>query len=113
MNKKIMFLMCLLMAMVWTAGCSCPAVRPVAAAPRPRGGTRRPRLPPPPAVVKPAPVEEPAPSKKLKKRVIKGTGLGNLNNQLDSLRRESRLKKLMAEWTGPGRSFVLICGKVN
>ena len=38
MNKKIMFLMCLLMAMVWAAGCSCPAVRPVVAAPPPRGG---------------------------------------------------------------------------
>ena len=33
MNKKIIFLMCLLMAMVWTAGCTCPGVRPVAAAP--------------------------------------------------------------------------------
>ena len=39
MNKKIMFLMCVLMAMVWAAGCSCPAVRPVVAAPAPRGGT--------------------------------------------------------------------------
>ena len=28
MNKKIMFLMCLLMAMVWTAGCSCPGRGP-------------------------------------------------------------------------------------
>jgi hypothetical protein len=26
---------------------------------------------------------------------------------------ESRLKKPMAEWTGPGRSFLLICGNVN
>jgi hypothetical protein len=71
MKKKIIFLMCLLMAMVWTAGCSCPGVRPVAAAPPPVVA------PPPPApqpeVVKPAPVEEPTPSKKLKKRVIKGT----------------------------------------
>ena len=72
MNKKIIFLMCLLMAMVWTAGCSCPGTRPVVAAPPPVVAP-----PPPPApapeVVKPAPVEEPAPSKKLKKRVIKGT----------------------------------------
>jgi hypothetical protein len=70
MNKKIMFLMCLLMAMVWAAGCSCPAVRPVVAAPPPRV-VAPPPPPPPPApapVVKPAP-EEPAPSKKLKKRV--------------------------------------------
>ena len=34
MNKKIMFLMCLLLAMVWTAGCTCPGPR-VAAAPAP------------------------------------------------------------------------------
>jgi hypothetical protein len=69
MNKNIMFLMCLLMAMVWTAGCSCPAVRPVVAAP----ALVVEPAPPPPApapYVKPAPVEEPAPSKKLKKRVI-------------------------------------------
>ena len=34
MNNKITFLMCLLMTMVWTAGCSCPGVRPpVVAAP--------------------------------------------------------------------------------
>ena len=46
MNKKIIFLMCLLMAMVWTAGCSCPGVRPVAAAPAP--------------VVEPAPAACPA-----------------------------------------------------
>ena len=68
MNKNIMFLMCMLMAMVWAAGCSCPAVRPVVAAPAP---VVEPAPPPPPApVVKSAPVEEPAPSKKLKKRVI-------------------------------------------
>jgi hypothetical protein len=70
MNKKIMFLMCLLMAMVWAAGCTCPAVRPVVAAPPP---VVAPPPPPPPApapapYVAPAP-EEPAPSKKLKKRV--------------------------------------------
>jgi hypothetical protein len=68
MTKKIIFLMCLLMAMVWTAGCTCPGVRPVVAAP--------PVVipPPPPAsrpeVVKPVPVEEPIPSKKLKQRVF-------------------------------------------
>ena len=72
MNKKIMFLMCLLMAMVWSAGCSCPAVRPVVAAPAPVLEPAPPP-PPPPAVIKPAPVPEPAPSKKLKQRVIKGT----------------------------------------
>jgi hypothetical protein len=71
MNKKIMFLMCLLMAMVWTAGCSCPAVRPVVAAPAPV--VEPPPPPPPPEVIKPAPVVQPAPSKKLKQRVIKGT----------------------------------------
>ena len=69
MNKKIMFLMCLLMAMVWTAGCSCPG--PPCGRGTPRGGTRPLRAASPGArVVKPAPVEEPAPSKKLKKRVI-------------------------------------------
>ncbi len=69
MNKKIMFLMCLLMAMVWAAGCSCPAVRPVVAAPPPVVAPPPPPPPPAPApVVQPAP-EEPAPSKKLKKRV--------------------------------------------
>jgi hypothetical protein len=71
MNKKIMFLMCLFMAMVWTAGCSCPAVRPVVAAPAPV--VEPPPAPPPPEVIKPAPVVQPAPSKKLKQRVIKGT----------------------------------------
>ena len=40
---------------------------------RPRGGTRLPRLPRRQRYIKPAPVEEPAPSKKLKQRVIKGT----------------------------------------
>ena len=49
MNKKIMFLMCLLMAMVWTAGCSCPGVRPVVAAPAP--------------VVAPAPACRPPPER--------------------------------------------------
>ena len=70
MNKKIMFLMCLLMAMVWTAGCSCPGVRPVAAAPAPVVEPAPSAACPASQVVKPAPVEEPAPSKKLKKRVI-------------------------------------------
>ena len=69
MSNKIIFLMCFLMAMVWTAGCSCPGIRPVVAAPVP---VMEP--PPPPAprpeVVRPVPVEEPAPSKKLKRRVI-------------------------------------------
>ena len=67
MNKKIMFLMCLLMAMIWTAGCSCPGppvpparIAPVVAPPPP---------PPPAPVVEPPPVAEPADSKKLKKRV--------------------------------------------
>ena len=72
MNKKIMFLMCLLMAMVWTAGCSCPGPR-VAAAPAPVVEAAPPPPPPPPEVIKPAPVVQPAPSKKLKQRVIKGT----------------------------------------
>jgi hypothetical protein len=69
MNKNIMFLMCMLMAMVWTAGCTCPGPR-VAAAPAPVVAPA-PYVPPAPEpVVKPAPVEEPIPSKKLKKRVI-------------------------------------------
>jgi hypothetical protein len=69
MNKKIMFLMCLITAMVWIAGCTCPGPR-VAAAPVPVV-VPAPPPPPPPEVVKPAPpVEEPVPSKKLKKRVI-------------------------------------------
>jgi hypothetical protein len=70
MNKKIMFLMCFLMAIVWTAGCSCPAVRPVVAPPAPIVEPAPPP-PPPPPYVKPAPVPEPAPSKKLKQRVIR------------------------------------------
>ena len=68
MNKTIMFLMCLLMAIVWTAGCTCPGPR-VAAAPVPVVEPAPPPPAPQPEVVKP-PVEEPAPSKKLKKRVI-------------------------------------------
>ena len=69
MNKKIMFLMCFLLAMVWTVGCTCPGPR-VAAAPIPVVEPA-PYVPPAPQpeVVKPAPVEEPVPSKKLKKRV--------------------------------------------
>ena len=73
MNKKIILLMCLLMAMVWTAGCACTGPQPVAAAPP---AVVEPAPPPPapqPEVIKPKPVEEPAPSKKLKKRVIKET----------------------------------------
>jgi len=70
--KKIIFLMCLLMAMVWTAGCSCPGSRPAVAAPAPVVAPA-PYVPAPPEVIKPAPVQEPAPSKKLKKRVIKDT----------------------------------------
>ncbi|MFA5183627.1 MAG: hypothetical protein WC405_20150 [Syntrophales bacterium] len=71
MNKKIMFLMCLLMAMVWTAGCSCPAVRPVVAPPAPVVEPAPPPPAPQPEAVKPIP--EPVPSKKLKKRVIRDT----------------------------------------
>lgn len=68
MNKKIMVPMCLLLAMVWAAGCSCPGVRPVVAAPAPVVAPA-PYVPAEP-VAKPAPVEEPVPSKKLKKRVL-------------------------------------------
>jgi hypothetical protein len=67
MKKQFMFLMCLLLAMVWTAGCSCPAVRPVVAPPAPV--VEPPPPPPPPAPVVQSAPEEPAPSKKLKKRV--------------------------------------------
>ncbi len=67
MNKNIMFLMCFLLAIVWTAGCTCPGPR-VAAAPVPVVAPA-PYVPAPAPIVKPAPVEEPAPSKKLKKRV--------------------------------------------
>jgi hypothetical protein len=73
MSKKIIFLMCLLMAMVWAAGCSCPGVRPVAAAPPPVVEPAPLPRAPQPEVIKPSPVEEPAPSKKLKPRVIKDT----------------------------------------
>ena len=72
MNKKIIFLMGLLMAMVWTAGCTCPGVRPVVAAPAPVVAPAPPLPAPQPEVIQPK-AEEPAPSKKLKKRVIKGT----------------------------------------
>ena len=71
MNKKIIFLMCLLMAMVWTAGC-CPGAR-VARPAAPAPAVWNPPPPPPapqPEVIKPK-AEQPAPSKKLKKRVIK------------------------------------------
>ena len=68
MNKQIMFLMCFLLAMVWTVGCTCPGPR-VAAAPIPVVAPE-PYVPAPAPVVKPAPVEEPVPSKKLKKRVL-------------------------------------------
>jgi hypothetical protein len=66
MNKRIIFLTCLLMALVWTAGCACPGPRqpappPVVVAPPP--------YVPQPEVAKPKPVEEPPPSKKLKERV--------------------------------------------
>ncbi len=72
MDKKVILLMCVLMAMVWAAGCSCPGTRPVAAAPPPVVAPAPPPPAPQPEVVKP-PAEQPAPSKKLKKRVIKDT----------------------------------------
>jgi hypothetical protein len=67
MNKKIAFLTCLLMVVVWTAGCACPGPRqpappPVVVAPPPPP-------PPQPEVAKPAPPVEMPPSKKLKERV--------------------------------------------
>jgi len=70
-----MFLMCLLMAMVWTAGCACFGREPAAAAPPPAVVEPAPYVAPapPPERIRPAPAEEPAPSKKLKKRVIKET----------------------------------------
>ena len=74
MNKKFIMLMCLLMAMVWIASC-CPQ-RPAPAVAAPAPAVVEPAPPPPaphPPVIKPLPVEEPAPSKKLKKRVIKKT----------------------------------------
>ncbi len=72
MNKKIIFLMCSLMALVWTAGCSCPGPKPVVAAPPPVVAPAPAPYVPQPEAVKPAPVE-PTPSKKLKQRVIKDT----------------------------------------
>jgi hypothetical protein len=72
MNKKIIFLMGLFVAMVWAAGCTCPGVRPVVAAPAPVVEPAPPPPAPQPEVVQPK-AEEPAPSKKLKQRVIKGT----------------------------------------
>jgi len=72
-----MFLMCLLMAMVWTSGCACFGREPAAAAPAPVPAVVEPAPyvapAPPPERIRPAPAEEPAPSKKLKKRVIKET----------------------------------------
>jgi hypothetical protein len=76
MNKKIISLMCLLMALVWLAGCECMRARPApaVAAPVPVVEPAPDVAPaPPPPVVRPAPVEEPAPSKKMKQRVIKDT----------------------------------------
>jgi hypothetical protein len=70
MNKKMIFLMCVLMAMVWTAGCACPGPKPLAAAPPVVAPEPYRPAPPPPEVVPPKPIEEPVPSKKLKKRVI-------------------------------------------
>ena len=67
MIKKIFFLVCLLMAMVWTAGCHA-GERPVA--PFPLWWNRPPPPAPRPEVFKPTPVEEPVPSKKLKQRVF-------------------------------------------
>jgi len=72
MSKKIIFLMGLLMAMVWTAGCTCPGVRPVVAAPAPVVAPAPPPPAPQPEVIQPK-AQEPAPSKKMKQRVIKGT----------------------------------------
>ena len=43
MNKKIIFPLCLLLVVVWTAGCTCPGPR--ARHPRPSWWPRR-RLPP-------------------------------------------------------------------
>jgi hypothetical protein len=76
MNNKIIFLMCLLMAMVWTSGCACFGREPAAAAPPPAVVEPAPAVvtpAPQPEVIRPKAVEEPAPSKKLKKRVIKET----------------------------------------
>ena len=75
MNKKIIFLTCLLMALVWTAGCECMKSRPVVAAPVPAPAVVEPAPPPrlPRSERLSNPVEEPAPSKKLKQRVIKET----------------------------------------
>jgi hypothetical protein len=66
MNKTIIFLMCLLMAMVWTGGCTCPGPLPP---PPPPVVAPPPPPPAPPEVVQPKPVEAP-PSKKLKERVF-------------------------------------------
>ncbi len=67
MNNKIIYLMCLLMAMIWTAGCSCPGVRPPVV-PAPPVAEYVPPPAPRPVVTPPMPVE-PCPSKKLKERV--------------------------------------------
>ncbi len=72
MNKKVIFLMCLLMSIVWSAGCTCPASRPAVAAPAPVVAPAPPPPAPQPEAIKPK-GEEPAPSKKLKKRVIRPT----------------------------------------
>ncbi len=66
-NKTIIFPICLLMAMVWTAGCACPGPRrpapaPVVVVPPPPPRRKR----PPYAAAMPVP----EPSTKLKERVI-------------------------------------------
>ncbi len=53
MNKKIIFLMCLLMAMIWTAGCTCPGPRIAAPAPAVVAPAPPPPAAPQPEVVKP------------------------------------------------------------
>ena len=67
MNKNITLLMCVLLAIVWTAGCTCPGPS-VARRPSPWWHPRRPATPG--ASCQTRSGEEPAPSKKLKKRVI-------------------------------------------
>ena len=74
MNKRIIFPTCLLMAMVWSAGCSCLPPAPPPPPPPPVVEPLPPPPPPPAEVVKPQPpMEQPVPSKKLKQRVIRDT----------------------------------------
>ena len=69
MNKKIIFPLCLLLVVVWTAGCTCPGPQ-APGTPARRGGPAAASPAAREPVVCPPPCPMPEPSKKLKERVI-------------------------------------------